>query len=281
MTWHTKRNEVPAGGSFLPEDYLQKKAERRTVFISLFLFTVVSAGVVGAFFVTHRRWNDVKLEQERINAEYVTETAKIEQLKSLEKQKAEVIEKAEITTAIKEKVPRSILLAELINRMPKQLTLKDVALKSKRIVQAPPPPPAAGAGAVANRGQATPNNGAPPPPPKPVAPRFEFTIEMTGLASTDGEIADYVTALNECPLLSKVDMLSAKEVTIDDTVLREFQIAAQIKNTADARTITPLQVPRLSGLPGQAAKPKGDEAATTNEDPTQKPTAVGSAGSKE
>lgn len=282
MSWHTKRNEVPAGGSFLPEDYLQRKSERRGLFISMFLFVVVAMGVVGAFFVTHRRWNDVKKEQERINAEYAAETIKIEQLKDLEKQKAEVFEKAEITTAIKEKVPRSILLAELINRMPEQLTLTDLDLKSKRMLVQPKVVSAGNRLAgpqnqAANRGQ-TPPAAAAPPPPKPMAPKFDFTIEFTGLASTDADIADYVTSLNQCPLLSKVDMISATEVTIEETTLRKFNLQATIRNTADARSITPLQIPRLAGkaMPGRSKEPSNpmdptvprDETTTTNAEPS-------------
>ena len=258
MTWHTKRNEVPASGgsSFLPEDYLQRKAERRGLFISMFLFVVVAMGVVGAFFVTHRRWNDIKKTQEQINSEYASESKKIDELKALEKQKADVIEKAEVTSAIKEKVPRSILLAELINRMPEQLTLTDLQLRSKRIVEqkAKPvaqsnlsnrgqtPPAQGGKGAAANAG-----GNAPAAPPKPAVTKFEFSLSMTGLAVADEEIADYVTALNQCPLLSKVDMVSTSEVTVDDVQLRKFNIEAVIKQNADARTIKPLQIPRLAG----------------------------------
>lgn len=262
MTWHTKRNEVPAaasgGSSFLPEDYLQRKAERRGLFISMFLFVVVAMGVVGAFFVTHRRWNDIKTTQLAINSEYAAEAKKIDELKALEKQKSDVIEKAEITAAIKEKVPRSILLAELINRMPEQLTLTDLQLKSKRVVEQKKPVAKTAQSNLSNRGQSTPAQASKEAatPAKPVMPKFEFTISITGLAMADEEIADYVTSLNQCPLLGKVDMVSATEVTVDDVQLRKFNIEATIKGSADARAITPLRVPRLAGKASAAVSKK-------------------------
>lgn len=288
MTWHTKRNEVPAsGGSFLPEDYLQRKAERRGLFISMFLFVVVAMGVVGAFFVTHRRWNDVKKEQERINSEYAAETIKIDQLKVHEKAAADVKEKAEVAVAIKEKVPRSILLAELINRMPEQLTLTDFTLKGKRYVEAPKPVAAASNKSnLSSRGQSAPSKPATPAePPKPSAPRFEFTLSINGYAASDSEIADYVTSLHSCPLLDKVEMVSATEITVDEVQLRKFNIEAQIKRTADARMITPLQVPRLSGRPLSAGEhdpmdptaPREEFDTTT----TNKPAGAASAGGQE
>ena len=84
MSMFNKRAENPgAGGSFLPEDYLRRTSERRSILISLGLFAVVAMGVVGAFFVTHRQWNSVRERQHEINREYATETQKIEQLNKL------------------------------------------------------------------------------------------------------------------------------------------------------------------------------------------------------
>lgn len=282
MTWHTKRNEVPASGSsFLPEDYLQKKAERRGLFISLFLFVVVAMGVVGAFFVTHRRWNDVKTSQERINSEYATEAKKIEELKAHEKQKADVMEKAEVTLAIKEKVPRSILMAELINRMPEHLTLTDMQLKGKRMSDKKKEAAKADKSKVASRGKSGGKNAkkAEPEPeaPKLAAAKFEFSISIVGLAGTDAEVADYVTALNGCPLLGKVDMVSSTEVEVDEVTLRKFTIEAMIRKDADARQMQPLQVPRLAPVAAatlRAADPMDPtvsaqdfESTTTSADP--------------
>ncbi|HEY0435286.1 MAG TPA: hypothetical protein VGC92_01505, partial [Phenylobacterium sp.] len=124
-----------AVNSFLPEDYLQKKAERRAIAISLFLFLIVGVGIVGAFFKTYRDWTVVKRLQEDVNRDFATEAKKIDQLKALEAQRDELKEKADVTLALVERVPRSILMAELINRMPKQLTLTELSLKSKRTTE--------------------------------------------------------------------------------------------------------------------------------------------------
>src|SRR6267142_5537625 len=125
--------------SFLPEDYLAKKAEYRTNLISLVLFAVVMFAVVVAFFFTNRKAQQIKEYQATVNAEYQQAGLKIQELTQLEQQKAEMLNKAELAGALVERVPRSILLAELINRMPERLALLDFELKSDLIKVAAPP----------------------------------------------------------------------------------------------------------------------------------------------
>jgi Tfp pilus assembly protein PilN len=247
--------------SFLPEDYLQKKAERRAIVISLFLFLVVVVGIVGGFFVTYHHWMAVKHQQEEVNRDFAAEAQKIEQLKVLEAQRDELKEKADVTLALVERVPRSILLAELINRMPKQLTLTDLSLKSKRIVEAPKiikPSSIAGPQTLAQikASQAKGGGGAPgqgeSEAPKVIPPKFDFRIELVGLSSTDDDIADYYQSLVACPLLERVDMIYSADAIVDEVAMRKFRIEATIRTAADARTIEPLHVPRLGPKPGTA-----------------------------
>jgi hypothetical protein len=263
--------------SFLPEDYLQKKAERRAIAISLCLFLVVAFCIVGAFFFTYHRWMNVKDQQEMVNRAFATEAKKIEQLKVLEVQRDELKDKAEVTLALVERVPRSILLAELINRMPKQLTLTELNLTSKRIQEAPKIVKAssvlAGPQTLAQI-KATQNNGGVVPttstgePPKPAPPRFDFRLELVGLSSTDEDVADYYQSLSNCPLLDHVDMIYSSDTVVNEVSMRKFRIEASIKQMADARNIEPMHKPRLPDLPTAAAV-GGKKGKTVNPlDPT-------------
>src|SRR3954471_5140703 len=127
------------GGSFLPQEYVERRAELRANLLCLALFGVVMFGVIGAFFVPNRQWLTVKRARDSIAAQYAQEAARIEQLKLLEKQKTEIMDKAEVSTALIERVRRSVLLSELANRKPDEVTLIEVSLSAKRIQQAPPP----------------------------------------------------------------------------------------------------------------------------------------------
>ena len=235
-----------AGGSFLPEDYVQRKSEVRTNFITLSLFGIVMFAVVGAFFVTNRRWQSIREQQQTINTQYQHEAQKIDQLKALEAQRAAMLEKAEITTALIEKVPRSVLLAELITRMPSDLTILEMKLKSKRIE---PPKPVANAAdkkvktlASSKKGTAEPAAAKPAPKEEVKAPKFEFTLNLQGVAGVNNDISDYLTSLKGCSLLDKLELPYIQVTTVDQVELRKFEIQANIAANADARATSPAAV---------------------------------------
>src|SRR5690606_31308071 len=201
-----------------------------------------------------------------INLLYTQETKKIEQLKALEAQKTEMLAKAEITAALIERVPRSILLAEIINRMPEQLTLTDLELNGKRVQDAPQvtaksTQPARARSLAGKGGSSKGKKSEPPPAPKPVAPRYDFQIVLEGLAANDAFVADYHTALKQCPLLENVELLSTAQVKIDDTIRRKFKIEATIRPSADARNIKPLKIPRNDPFGAVAIGPDGKPVA--------------------
>lgn len=235
-----------AGGSFLPEDYVQRKSEVRTNFITLSLFGIVMFAVVGAFFVTNRRWQSIREQQQAINTQYQHEAQKIDQLKALEAQRSAMLEKAEITTALIEKVPRSVLLAELITRMPSDLTILEMKLKSKRIE---PPKPVANAAdkkvktlASSKKGAAEPAAAKPAPKEEVKAPKFEFTLNLQGVAGVNNDISDYLTSLKGCSLLDKLELPYIQVTTVDQVELRKFEIQANIAANADARATSPAAV---------------------------------------
>ena len=255
--------------SFLPEDYVAKKAENRANLLCLSLFGVVMFGVVGAFFVTNRQWLSVRAEQETINKLYAEETQKIDQLKVLEDQKKEMLQKAEITTALIEKVPRSVLLAELVNRMPENITLESLNLKSKRINQAPPSTSPLGkpVARVKTLTGAAPGAKAPgvveTPAVKP--PSFEYTLLLVGVATANEDVTDYVSHLAESPLLTSIELNYIEETIKNEVEMRKFEIAAVLKPDADARSIEAPATLQLGGAkPADEGEqdPEGGEAVT-------------------
>jgi len=259
-----------AGGSFLPEDYVQRKSEVRTNFITLSLFGIVMFAVVSAFFVTNRRWQSIREQQQAINTQYQNEAVKIEQLKALEAQRAAMLEKAEITTALIEKVPRSVLLAELITRMPSDLTILEMKLKSKRI---DPPKPVANAAdkkvktlASAQKKTTETPEAAKPAVKEPVrAPKFEFTLNLQGVAGVNNDISDYLASLKGCTLLDKLELPYIQVTTVDQVELRKFEIQANIAANADARATTPAEVAEANAKlqkPTELAAPTGNTRMT-------------------
>ncbi len=229
-------------GSFLPEDYLAVKAARRTNLIGVGLFIVVTFGVIGAFFVTNRQWNDVRQYQETVNVRYATAAAEIEQLKQLEVQEGDLLDKAELTAALIERVPRTTLLAELINRGPDQMTLLEVDVMSERTDRR-----------VASRSKKKPEAKSLAKKSRKsnvrkeeeenviLAPQYKTRIKIIGVAPRNQDVATYLRGLQACELLRNVEMIQSAETIINDRLVYEFRIEADLDMNADARSIEPVE----------------------------------------
>jgi Tfp pilus assembly protein PilN len=225
-----------AGGSFLPEDYVAKKAETRANIITLALFALVMAGVVGAFVVTTKTWSGLRMQQQALRAEYETEAKKIDQLKALEAKRQEVLETAELTAALAERVPRWVLLAELTLRMPAEMRRDMLTFKGKRIqAVAAVPATASGGGTRSLMNKNTKTTAA--EKPKPTPPQFEYQLTLAGTATTNNEIADYIGALRESPVLRDVELQYIREAKEEDRVVRKFEILALVQTNVDSKTL--------------------------------------------
>ncbi len=231
--------------TFLPEDYLARRAERRTDIICLTLFVVVMAGVFAAFLITNREWAEVKEARRVINAEYQDAAAKIAELTELQAQEAEMLEKAELASALVERAPRSILLAEFINRMPARLSLIEFNLLSEKIK----PQPSADSGSRSiskpKRGKTRAQVQAEQAEQKATPDRFEVAIEMVGVAPTDLEVSSFITELNQHELLQDVTLEYSEETELQGQMMREFKVVLSLDPDADMREVEPLIKPRL------------------------------------
>ena len=236
--------------SFLPEDYLAQKAERRTNIISLVLFAVVMLAVLLAFVVTNQKWSKVKDEQARINSRFQQAAEQIDEVKKLDEQKDEMIHKAELAAALVERVPRSILLAELVNRMPPRLSLTEYTMESERVRTVARP----ARDTDEKTGRLKPKRGktkaeAATGPRKIEAPKYTIEIAMVGVAPTDLEVSRFLTELNGFTLVKNVILQYSEEQLIEEQVMREFKITMQLAPDADVRSLESLASDSSLGRP--------------------------------
>ena len=231
--------------SFLPEDYIAQKAERRTNLISLVLFAIVMLGILLAFLFTNQRASQVKKEQRAINARYESAAEQIQGLGALEDQKSEMMQKAALAAALVERVPRSILLAEIINRMPDRLSLLEFELKSERIKNVPLARALPGGHARSRTpARALSKSQAHMEKQRVEPPRYNVKLVLKGVAPTDLEVSKFLDALDAYPLLRTVTLKYSEEKQIEGSVLREFQFNATLESHADVRDVEPLVMPR-------------------------------------
>ncbi len=229
-----------ANGSFLPSGYVKNKSQMRANFFALLLFTMVMAGVIGAFVVNHQRWRKVHAEAEIISAQFAEEAAKIEQLKGLEAQRADLLDRAEVVTALIDRVPRSVLMAEIVRDLPEGIVLTLVGLDGERAR-----PPAAAADpkakgkAPATRSLAgkTAAPEAKPAPEKVLPPRFTHTVTIEGLSTENSKIADYLGTLKTSPLFGDVELALITGAVVDEVGYRRFKMTMKLREQANARQV--------------------------------------------
>ena len=233
--------------SFLPEDYIEQRAERRTNFISLILFGIVMIAVFAAFLVTNREWAQVRASQNSINQQYQLAASKIDELNELEKQKDQMLNKAELAAALIERVPRSNLLAELINRMPARLSLIKFELRSEKVrdkVNTKRSRRSSGRHSGPKRAKTRQEAAREGQQKKIEAPKYTVKISMTGVAPTDLEVSRYMAELSSYSLLQNVTLEFSEEREFDNQIMRKFKITMQLNPKADIRSANSINRPR-------------------------------------
>lgn len=255
--------------NFLPEDYIEKRIERRTNMICVSMFVVVLLGLIGAFVVSDRHRQSVRQQQTLVNDEYTEAAKKLEQLTSLEGSKQQMLDKARLTGALLEPVPRTFLFAELINRMPSTLSLFDCVMETKKVPVKRAPP--ASKTALGNKAGAKPAAAAPAKPgaPKePPPPETTVRIALTGVAPTDEQVAQYIARLQDSPLLKDVNLMFSEEMVIDTQLMRKFMVEMYLNPASDMRDFEPLSISRkirtnpITGKPSNAGPPVPGAATT-------------------
>src|SRR5206468_6427185 len=118
--------------SFLPDDYLERKRQRRTNVICAILFAVVMTTIGTTFSFSERSLRSVEKQHAAVEAEYTEAARRIEQVQQLLSKQRTMARQAEITALLLEKVPRSNLLAEITNGLPSGVSLTDFVLETKK-----------------------------------------------------------------------------------------------------------------------------------------------------
>ncbi|MEX0876010.1 MAG: PilN domain-containing protein, partial [Phycisphaerales bacterium] len=196
---------------------------------------------VGAFVVNHQRWSRVHDEQKQVAAAFEDEAAKIEQLEALEAQRIDLVERAEVVTALKDRVPRSVLMGEIVRSIPDGLTLTMVNLEGERIkpvVETPDPKASAKTRTIKgkNIGKGKDDEGE-AVKPKVLPPRFRFTMTVEGIARENDNVADFLAAIKASPLFGDVELPLIDETIIDKEKYRKFKLTMTLLEQADARLV--------------------------------------------
>lgn len=217
--------------SFLPDDYLARKAQRRTNVICALLFMIVMVAIGTAFTITERSGKAVETEHTNVERQY-TEAAKRIQLKQkLEEKQATMEKQAELSASLLEKVPRSFLLAKITNALPAGVSLIDMSLESK-LRSAPSPTPAQKTAFEQKRAAADPKA---PAAPVQQAKIYDVNLKMTGVAFTDIQVSQFMAMLKDVRIFQEVKLIVTEEFkdAEEGQQLRKFQLEASLNPNAE------------------------------------------------
>ncbi len=215
--------------NFLPDEYMERRLQRRTNTISLLLFVVVMGAVVAAFFVTDRQRSEIRSLQEQVNQRFEEAAKRLEQLDMLQRRKDAMVHKAQVSAALIERLPRSVMLAELVNNMPATLSLMDLNLSTRVLQTAPRPTTALQQARQTRAAMATATDAV------PEIPQTEVSMYLIGLAPTDVEVAQFMTALSASPLFTDVNLIVSEEEYVEGRAMRRFRVEMTLNEDVDLK----------------------------------------------
>jgi Tfp pilus assembly protein PilN len=224
--------------SFLPEDYLKSRLERRTNVICLTLFAVVLMGTIGAVLMQARKHAQERSLTRTTDHQMDEVARRIEQLEELQQRKGVMMRKARVTSMLIERIPRSVILAELINNMPTALSLTELELDTRVVRDAAPK-----AKTAMDRAKDKARANLIEADEIEIIPT-SVTMNLAGIAPTDVQVAQFITALNRHEMFRDVNLLVTETATIEEQTMRRFRIELTVNQDLDMTSVEPTLVQR-------------------------------------
>jgi len=183
-------------------------------------------GIGAAAMVSRRSWQNTMQIRDRVNVAYSDAAKLINQMHQLEAKKRKMLEKANLTVSLLERVPRSYLLGALTNALPKGASLEKFDLDTEKVITQDTQ-------RGKNSSKSKKFSKAQSKRQKAQPPKLVLVMEVTGRAGTDVEVAKLITNLAHNPLTDSVDLVYSKEKLINKVAVREFQVEIKLKHDAD------------------------------------------------
>jgi Tfp pilus assembly protein PilN len=208
--------------NFVPDDYVQNNESRRTNLMCFVLFAVVMTALVGSFFTIKIRQRTFSAKEKLINEKLTKIQEAIKQFEQLQVKRKEMMKTALTTAELIEPVPRSVLLASLINNLPQGVSLLKLKLLQKE-------PKLVKAAVRTSKYQAAQAGKEEFQEKTSLEKLLETHIEIKGMAPSDLQVASYIEQLSMSTLLDNVALVESKELKIKDTNYRQFKLTAMLQ----------------------------------------------------
>jgi Tfp pilus assembly protein PilN len=217
---------------FLPEDYIEKKAQQRANVICLCLFLVVLAGVGCGFAITEKRQGRIDNRVEEVSAQMRKASESLKQLDVLEGKRTEMMKKASISASLMEPVPRSLLLATTTNDLPTGVSLTEFKLVSKDAKPKSTTGKSSRSRNKKSRRTSSAKGGSNQTIVEPV--KWQTTIEIVGISPTNMQVAGLIANLNKSSLFAEVNLIYSEEHVLQEENVRKFKLEVILNPEARA-----------------------------------------------
>ena len=209
--------------NLLPEDYIIHRRQKRTNLMCLLLFVAVLIGLAGAALVSERKHQRTREVCKRVDKSYEEAGKLIGQMHEQDVTRHKMLQKATLTAALLERVPRSYLLATITKALPRDASLTNFKLRTK-LAKSP--------GTSGKKKSKFDKAAAKKKSDQETQKKVEIEIIVKGLAGTNLEVGRFIAAMERCPQIKSVNFIFSQEKIIKESIMREFEVILHLKDNA-------------------------------------------------
>jgi len=170
-----------------------------------------------------------------------------------------------VISVLVEPVPRSLIMAEMINQMPPTLSLTEFELDTKVIRVAERPKTA-----IERQRERMNQKAQLEEQEQPSAPQTEVNLKLVGIAPTDVEVSTFIAKLNQHAMFEQVVLAYSEQTRVLEKPMRRFRVEAVLNQDVDVARLEPTMVSRKI-----AGDPMGDKIHINHQGDVVAPDQVG------
>ena len=221
--------------NLLPEEYVKQRLQYRVDMLCVLLFGLVMVSIMTAEAISGRQVQETQVTHAGVVARFNEAAQFMNDFFVLQREKNELVKKAEFMTMMTDRVPRSYLLAMIANYCPEQITFGEVSITEKIIV----PEKEEDDKKRRTRKEADDKKKKEIQPPK-----TQLEIRLNGLSEDHTSIGTLIDVFKINPLVQDVDLKYSREKRTADVTMRDFEIVLLLKETNQVVEI--LQDPKVA-----------------------------------
>ena len=204
---------------FLPERIRAQRRRSRRVAKHTYMLTICLAGLTILGFLRNGQIQTVRAEEGQLGAQESDIDLQLARRDSLEREKAELYVIQKIDGQLGSRLSAFMLLSELQGLLPESVVLTQLSVETMDVL--------VGSGGVkANRTRGV----------RTAAARLDATdatvkrlrLTLTGLATKDVDVANFIGQVSACPLFEDVNMSYSRDGKIEDRMARQFQASCYV-----------------------------------------------------